>query len=69
MRENDLQKVMNLYTQDFIVINSYSVTIDNKHEIQISKAIDVVCTKSRLVESFMLLVYILVGYQINMTAY
>lgn len=43
--------------------------IDKIYEIQMSKAIDLAQMKSILMELLMLLVYILVGYQINTTAY
>lgn len=69
MRDNDLQEVMNVYTEDLVFISNYNGMIDNKYEIQMSKAIDLAQMKSRLVELLMLLVYILAGYQINTMAY
>ena len=68
MRDNDLQKVMNICTEGLIFISNYNSMIDNKYEIQLSKAIDLAQVK-RLVELLMLLVYVLVGYQINTMAY
>lgn len=40
MRDNELQKIMNVYAEDLIFFSHYNETTDNKYEIQMSKATD-----------------------------
>lgn len=52
---------MNVYKEDLIFPGNYNGMIDNKHEIQMSKAIDLTQMESRQVELLMLMGYIPVG--------